>query len=183
MGETRILVPHELFAFAESSCFAGEYRLDVLRAGPDEYRFEDPLQWNLTISNTGDALLLAGVVTGVAKTSCARCLDDFSFPVTGEVEGYYLLSEETTAPEDMDDDEFDVLPADKVIDIAPLIEAALLIEVPLIPWCTEGCKGLCPTCGHNLNEGDCGCAEPSAHEGAPENPFAALKDFPFSEDI
>ena len=79
-------------------------------------------------------------------------------------------------------DEFDVLPADKVIDLEPLITAALLLEFPLIPLCDEECKGLCPQCGANLNEGPCGC-EPAADDDddMPPNPFAALKDFPFDE--
>mgnify|MGYP000337985405 CR=1 FL=1 len=79
----------------------------------------------------------------------------------------------------MDEDEFDVLPADKVIDLEPLITAALLLEFPLIPLCDEECKGLCPQCGANLNEGPCGC-EPAADDDddMPPNPFAALKDFP-----
>ena len=79
----------------------------------------------------------------------------------------------------MDEDEFDVLPADKVIDLEPLITAALLLEFPLIPLCDEECKGLCPQCGANLNEGLCGC-EPAADDDDDmlPNPFAAPADFP-----
>ena len=149
----------------------------------DEIRdFAGPLAWQADISNTGDALLVTGTVEGEAKTACARCLDEVSFPVTGEIEGYFLLDETKAAPEDMDEDEFDVLPADKVIDLEPLITAALLLEFPLIPLCDEECKGLCPQCGANLNEGPCGC-EPAADDDddMPPNPFAALKDFPFDE--
>ena len=182
MDALRIQVPHELFVPSESSHFEGSIAIPVMKAGPDLYDFAGPLAWQADISNTGDALLVTGTVEGEAKTACARCLDEVSFPVTGEIEGYFLLDETKAAPEDMDEDEFDVLPADKVIDLEPLITAALLLEFPLIPLCDEECKGLCPQCGANLNEGPCGC-EPAAgdDDDMPPNPFAALKDFPFDE--
>jgi uncharacterized protein len=45
-----------------------------------------------------------------------------------------------------------------------LLEEALreqvLLALPLKAVCREDCKGLCPHCGKNLNEGQCSCAEP-----------------------
>ena len=40
---------------------------------------------------------------------------------------------------------------------ADAIRDALTLELPLRVLCKEDCKGLCPKCGHNLNEGPCGC--------------------------
>ncbi len=183
MEATRIPIPSELFAPAESSHFEGTYAVPVVKAGPDLYDFAEPLAWQVDVTNTGDALLVTGTVEGEAKTSCARCVDEFSFPVTGEVEGYFLIGADREAPEDMDDDEFDVLPDDNVIDLEPLLRAALLLEFPLVPLCDEECKGLCPTCGANLNDGPCGCAPAEdAGDDAPPNPFAVLKDFPFEQN-
>lgn len=182
MESLQIHVPFELFAPAESSHFEGTVSIPVMKAGPDLYDFVGPLAWQADITNTGDALLVTGTVEGEAKTACARCLDEFSFPVTGELEGYFLLDETKAVPEDMDDDEFSVLSSDKIIDLEPIIAAALLMEFPLIPLCDENCKGLCSHCGADLNEGPCGC-EPKAddEDDTPPNPFAALKDFPFDE--
>ena len=122
-----------------------------------------------------------GSARGTATVACARCLDDFQVDLNVEVEGYFLLSEDGPAPEDMDDDEFEVLGADKVLDLEPLIIAALLVEAPLVPLCREDCAGLCAQCGANLNEGPCACsAQPD--DGLPRmsdgrvSPFAALKD-------
>ena len=181
MGDTRILVPSELFAPAESSYFDGTYDIDVLKAGPDLYEFEGPLKWQATVSNTGGALLLTGTVEGVAKTSCARCLNAFTFPVTGELEGYYLLSDSDDAPDDMDDDEYEYLPKSNVIELDAPIKAALLLELPLIPLCDDDCKGICATCGADLNEGPCACEKQDEDEAEtePANPFSVLKDFPF----
>lgn len=179
MSDLRIHIPSELFAPAESSHFEGTFDLPVLKAGPDLYSFAAPVAWQADITNTGDALLVSGTAEAQAATSCARCLEDVALPLFGEIEGYFLIPG-TQAPEDMDDDEFDVLPDDNTIDMAPLVTAALLLELPLVPLCDEACKGLCPTCGANRNEGDCGC-EPAGdgEDDVPPSPFAALKDFPF----
>ncbi|MCD7905534.1 MAG: DUF177 domain-containing protein [Clostridiales bacterium] len=43
------------------------------------------------------------------------------------------------------------------MDLEPLVYAELLLNFPMKNLCREDCKGLCIKCGHNLNEGDCGC--------------------------
>lgn len=98
MDALRIQVPHELFAPAESSHFEGSIAIPVMKAGPDLYDFAGPLAWQADISNTGDALLVTGTVEARPKPACARCLDEVSFPVTGEIEGYFLLDETKAAP-------------------------------------------------------------------------------------
>jgi uncharacterized protein len=45
----------------------------------------------------------------------------------------------------------------KTIDLAPALREQILLAVPPSPVCDELCKGLCPTCGKDLNAGDCGC--------------------------
>lgn len=188
MSDVRIAVPAELFAPAESSHFQGEVSLPVVEAGPDTFRFAEPLQWQVDITNTGEALLVAGTVSGEARAECARCLEEFPLSVEGDIEGYFLLDETKAAPQDMDDDEFDVLPASHEIDLEPLIIAALLVEFPLVPLCDDDCKGLCPHCGANLNDGPCSCTTqtpeqevPTMSDGRP-SPFAALKGITFEED-
>lgn len=176
---TKFLVPNELFAPAESSYFQGSFELEELIAGPDTYRASEPFVWEITVSNTGDALLISGTIAGTVYTACARCLEEFSLSLKGEIEGYYLLNEGEEAPEEMDEDEFEVLPEDKTIDLEPLFTAALLLELPLVPLCDEACKGLCMQCGANLNEEACGCVQPE--EEPKESPFAVLKDFPFDK--
>ena len=43
------------------------------------------------------------------------------------------------------------------IDLTPLVHEQALLALPTRPLCTEGCRGLCPRCGTNLNAGPCGC--------------------------
>lgn len=98
-------------------------------------------------TNTGDAILIQGTAAGDAATQCARCLEDVTYGLEGDIEGYFLVGgeEEAETPEDMEGDEFDFLPDNRKIDLVPLIVAALLLEVPLVPLCDDDCKGCAPS--------------------------------------
>ena len=180
MSDLYLEVPSNLFEPAAFEHFEGAFDVCALASGPDVYSFSEPVAYSIDVTNTGDALLVTGSAEGRAKTACSRCLSDVELPLIGEIEGYFLIEDDACAPEDMDDDEFDVLPADKKIDLATLIRAALLLELPLVPLCDDDCLGLCPQCGANLNEGPCACP-PVSDDGFEANPFAALKDFPFDD--
>lgn len=181
MEPVNIHLPQELFESAEMRHYEGQAPLAVLQAGPDTYTFAEPVEWSADITNTGGALLVMGQARANAVTQCARCLDDVSYQLEGDIEGYFLIGgEEAEAPDDLEGDEFDLVPENHVIDLAPLIEQALLLELPLVPLCDDNCKGLCPQCGANLNEGPCGCGREDRAE-APDNPFAALKNLKFDE--
>jgi len=179
-ASTSIVLPQELFAPAESSSFSGTYTLPVLVAGPDLYDFAEPLSWRVDIVNTGGAMLVTGTVEGVGRTACARCSEPFDVSVIGDIEGYYLLHEGDRPEDDMEEDELSVLGPDKTIDLIPLMTAAILIDLPLVPLCKDDCKGLCPDCGTNLNTGTCSCDEGRADEHRAfeqaANPFSVLRD-------
>lgn len=54
-------------------------------------------------------------------------------------------------------DEVDAEPFDgKTIDLDPIVREQVLLALPVTVLCREDCKGLCPSCGQDLNEKDCG---------------------------
>ena len=108
MDAVKFEVPPELFVTTESSSFAGQLAIPVMKAGPIPIRSRSPLTGTSPLP-TPETLLVMGSARGTATVACARCLDDFQVDLNGEVEGYFLLDEEGPAPEDMDDDEFEVL--------------------------------------------------------------------------
>lgn len=171
-------MPKEMFTPAEFRSYGEHADVGSVVVGGVEFLFPDGVEWKADVTNTGGALLVAGEVEGQVQVECSRCLDMATIDAFGEIEGYFLLSSEDEAPDDMEDDEFDRLADDKSIDMAPLIQAALVLGLPQIPLCDDECAGLCPKCGSNLNEGDCGCE--GADADASRNPFAMLKDFDFS---
>lgn len=57
-------------------------------------------------------------------------------------------------------DEVDAEPFDgKTIDLDPIVREQVLLALPVTVLCREDCKGLCATCGQDLNEKDCGHSE------------------------
>ena len=58
------------------------------------------------------------------------------------------------------------------IEIDDLAREALLLELPMRFLCSESCKGICPSCGTNLNKAPCTCQE----GGSRQNPFSALSE-------
>lgn len=186
MGSARIKIPAELFALAESSRFTGTLDLPVLEVGPDDYVFADPVEWEIDVTNTGSAFLIEGRAVATGTVACSRCLEDVAYDFEGNIEGYFLIEgadaqDDEEDDEEFADDEFELLPADHIIDLEPLICAALIVDAPTMPLCRDDCAGLCPVCGENLNEGDCGCGRDEALEefDRQSNPFAALADFKF----
>ena len=65
------------------------------------------------------------------------------------------------------------------IDIADEIAQQIIMAIPFKHLCSDGCKGLCPRCGADLNKKPCKCSS----EGE-SNPFAALNalSFPKAKD-
>jgi len=48
------------------------------------------------------------------------------------------------------------------IDLEPMAREAVVLGLPLAPLCRPDCKGLCPSCGADLNQGPCGCPPAAA---------------------
>ena len=157
--------------------------MPVLKAGFDLYSLTEPISWEVDITNTGDAFLVAGTAETTGVCGCARCTEDATVDFFGEVEGYFIIDGEEIDEDEYADVDYQILPEDKTIDLEPLIIGSLLLDAPAIPLCQDDCMGLCPQCGKNLNEGPCACTpqEPLPAEERPDNPFAALKDYKFDE--
>lgn len=186
MENTTIVVPPELFAPAESSSFKGIYDLPSFDVGPDVYVFKQPLDWNVQVTNTSGALLVMGSVKGVGTTECGRCLEGFDVEIDGEIEGFFVIKNDDEENEsEIEEEEFDLLGPDNTIDLVPLIQAAIIVDLPLLPLCDDDCKGICQDCGVNLNEQECDCAkkrdERKKQDEAAANPFAVLAQLNFEE--
>lgn len=173
-----IHIPKDLLEPAALRSFEGAAPGFELHLGVDDLSFETPVRWSVDVTNTGGALLVSGTAEARAACACARCLEEAAFDLKGDVEGFFLIPGQEAQLDGEEEDEFETLPDDGRIDLAPLIQAALVLEAPRVPLCRESCAGICPTCGANLNEGPCSC-EPEEPSDA-GNPFAALKDIDFS---
>ena len=95
----------------------------------------------------------AGAVTG----ECGRCLEPAEQQIGAD--SHLLFADAETE----NDDDPDVFPLTNArgganIDLRPALRELWLLEVPAFMLCRPDCKGLCPNCGANLNQGACSCA-------------------------
>lgn len=140
--------------------FDYELALDVSSEDTGSYLwgvgFPSPMKVSGEITNTAGYMRMTLTMSVDYEAQCARCLA----PVTGE---FTLDLEKTVAPRDLlgdlDEsklDEFAII-EDGFLDMDEQLLEQLEMEFPMRFLCREDCKGLCPKCGKNLNEGECDC--------------------------
>jgi len=137
------------------------------------FRPDGPALLHVKLQKTGSGVLLRGSTEVAVHTPCRRCLADVHLrvPVSFTLNLVSRAALSDAEDEDAGDDEqaeragsFDLERADeelfdgKTIDLEPLVREQVLLALPMHAVCREDCKGLCGTCGQNLNEGECGCA-------------------------
>ena len=88
-------------------------------------------------------------VTYVAN--CDRCLKETVKNYTVPINRVIVVSLENE-----ENDDIAVVP-DMQLNLEDFCYPDIVMNLPTKVLCRESCKGLCPTCGKDLNEGDCGC--------------------------
>jgi len=144
----------------------GEGRQDIridLPAAQRELPGCGPLRGELAVERTGDVVLVTGELRFSAELSCSRCLQPFSGTFRQELDLCYRPATAAAAPGKERELSADDLAASEYhrgeIDLWPELREAVLLALPLKPLCREDCRGLCPACGADRNQGDCGCRE------------------------
>jgi uncharacterized protein len=100
----------------------------------------------------------SGRIEGSVRDSCRRCLTDVESMVSAEAHLFFAEADAALEGELDDPDVFEVDPTASSIDLRPAIREEWLLDVPAFALCREDCKGLCPTCGADLNSEACECA-------------------------
>jgi uncharacterized protein len=114
----------------------------------------------LNIRKAGSEVLLRGDIAAVLRLVCGRCLRDFKAEVSIPVDLAYHPVEELRVDEryELSPDELNTgFYKDDELDLLELTKEQVLLTVPMKPLCSDTCKGICPRCGKDLNEGPCGC--------------------------
>lgn len=129
---------------------------------------KEPL--SLTITNTGKKVLkieAKGRIT--VNIPCDKCLKDVptEFDINFEQEIDMQASKEDRIK---DLDEINYVTGCS-LDVEQLVHNEILIHWPLRVLCKENCRGICPKCGKDLNEGSCECDQTS-----PDPRMAVISD-------
>lgn len=167
----------------DSYAVSGNVEAGSYAVGEKEFSLENGVDYDVVLTHTGSGVLVSGIVRASATGTCDLCLDPAHLDIAGEIEEYYLFDE----PDDPEayEDGFEVIGPERVIDLAEPIADAVIMDTPFVVLCKPDCKGLCPTCGVNLNREQCDCAEHAEEEriASDDNPFAVLKNLKLDEDV
>lgn len=131
----------------------------ALRHGDvSDFDFPAATQVELQYHRAGDDLFFRGHVESHATGHCGRCLEDFAYDLELDFHIVLVPRAQVAATADADAPDLGVYDGEEV-DLTPIIREQITLALPTRPLCREDCRGLCPQCGANRNEADCGCVE------------------------
>lgn len=96
--------------------------------------------------------VLNGHVEISLRGTCDRCLTEV--PVVLKLDFERMILSPEIQGEEADD--FSYMDGFS-LDVDALVHDEILINWPAKILCKEDCRGICPVCGQNLNERECGC--------------------------
>lgn len=124
----------------EGLTLAEELASSELDLDTDLIKFRAPVRIKADISRITNAVTVHLAVDALMRVSCSRCLNEFETGLKKNIELNYPVTKSVVA-----------------IDLNPDIREEIIVGYPISPLCSLKCKGLCPKCGKNLNEGGCSC--------------------------
>ena len=136
------------------------------RLAPDDPVWEEgdvrpaePIKVEGRLSVAGQSrFYFSGRVHGKTEVPCRRCLKEVEVSV--DEDSHFIFSSEGEDSED-DPDVYPFDPLAATLDLRPAVRETWLLGVPGYALCREDCKGLCPNCGTDWNNGTCDCVPAS----------------------
>lgn len=107
-------------------------------------------------------VVLEGRIETVVETVCDRCLSPVRYPLEFNFSEKLVSAHDAQvliehgANVDQVETEYWIY-EDSPLDLNYLLANVIMTKLPLQHLCREDCKGLCPHCGANLNDGACQC--------------------------
>ncbi len=146
----------------DAEILEGDFRIDSapVESGGEPFLLQDCSVHYSVYRINGSDIYLKARYEGKLEMECTTCLERFPMPVQDEF-GVVLT---TRAPENVseaDTEELDgevELILEDYIDISRHVIDTVQLNVPMAARCSEACKGICPTCGADLNHTTCNCS-------------------------
>ncbi len=112
---------------------------------------------------TGADILVTGRLETIIQKMCGRCLEEFTVPVTIELEEQFYPSVDiltgVAVPTNPDTDEANQIDERHILDLREVVRQNFLLAGEDARYCQPDCQGICPYCGQNRNLTPCNCAD------------------------
>lgn len=127
------------------------------------------------LKENNETVALKGEMSASVEFVCDRCGEPFNYTLTTDFFYIFKIGEDDSLhsqdKECSEEDNSTVYLDEPVIDIGEILREQALLAAPVRRICNEGCRGLCPGCGENLNLNTCTCSSERT-----DSPFAVLKN-------
>lgn len=121
--------------------------------------FLDTLDFTILFTREREKIRARGEIKTTISLRCVYCLENFEMDVNSKFDiilfpaGLMDPNHSALSPEEMEYIFFD----GEEIDLAKILTEQVNLFIPYNPSCSPNCKGICPTCGTNLNQENCRC--------------------------
>ncbi len=127
------------------------------------------------LANTLGEIRVQGSLSVTMEADCDRCLELARIPVESDFDLFYRPDPEGGHSHA----EVEIGPGESEIgfyqggglELGDILREHVLLSLPMQRVCSELCRGICPGCGQNRNDVDCGCAAKAG-----DDRWAALKN-------
>ena len=121
--------------------------------------YEGNYRTNVILNKFDNQIILDSTTNIGANLICDRCAKEFHSVISSSYRMIYLFTHDVNDSAKGKIDLIYLHPETDKIDLAKDIRDYAILAVPMKKLCSEDCKGLCPKCGKNLNDGTCDCHE------------------------
>lgn len=141
---------------AKSESYSIPIEMEHIQINGRTYEITHKAPAALTITNTGERKIsIEGHMDVVVDIPCDRCLSPvptkFSLDMKREID---MNQSDEDRIRDLDETCY---MSHSSLDVDLLVYNEILLHFPMKILCKDDCRGICPKCGQNLNEGECGC--------------------------
>lgn len=143
----------------------GSFDVEAEVASDDDLWNDTDLTWardvkvgvRASYAGTGE-VVARGRIEGTLVQECRRCLKRVDTELAEELTMVFV----DEADEDEDGGAYALEPVGEELDLSNAVREEVVLAVNPFVVCKPECRGLCPQCGRNLNEGSCDCTQEEA---------------------
>src|SRR5687768_4837966 len=142
--------------------FAQTYQPEELDLVDDRVTLNGPVTVTGSVRRSGTEVIVNGRLSSLVSVECDRCLKTVELPISAKFSVDYITGKdyESSQAAELTAEDLDVSVFDgEAIDVDELVKEQILLSIPDRALCREDCKGICSTCGADMNAGACNCEQ------------------------
>lgn len=117
--------------------------------------FGPELSVQLDVGRIGNDFDLALSFAGDRRGECDRCLKPFEVAFQGTLRA---IARRASPDHELAGQDGVIFHDGHTLDLTVEVREAVLVDIPIQQLCKDDCRGLCPSCGIDLNTGQCDCS-------------------------